>query len=96
MEYELQIKNGAAWQRVIGSESIIECRNAAQNYTAEYRITDGLRERPVNVSIRGCNSMGRWRRMRDARDARASKLKLMLDAGYTKAEVVAALNGGLS
>lgn len=95
MEYELQIKNGSAWQRVHGSESIIECRNAAQNHVAEYRITDGLRERPVNVPLSGCNSMGRWRRLDGVRSERAARIKsLMLDSGYTKPAAIAMVDGG--
>lgn len=95
MEYELQIKNGSVWQRIISSESIIECRNAAQNTVAEYRITDGLRERPVNVSLTGCNSMGRWRRLDGVRSERAARVKsLMLDSGYTKLEAIALVDGG--
>lgn len=97
MEYELQIKHGAAWQRVLGSTSIIECRNAARVVAAEYRITNGLRERPVNVSLNGCNSMGRWRRLDGVRKERAARIKsLMLDSGYSKPEAIALADGGLS
>jgi hypothetical protein len=94
MEYELQIKNGDAWKVVHTSDSCVGLRNMASNAVAEYRIVDGLRERPVNVSLRGCNSMGRWRRLDGARRDRAARIKSLIDSGYTKPEAIALADGG--